>query len=103
MLGLQSVLLDWRWKFSAPVWMDATAGFAIGSRRGLGRVKHIDTVFLWVQVMVTEGKISLGKKPTKEMLADFLTKHVDAATMQSCMAGLGMKFQSGENKLTLKA
>ena len=103
MLGLQSILLDWGWKFNAHVWMDATAGISIGSRRGLGRVKHIDTVFLWVQAMVTEGKISLGKKSTQEMLADFLTKHVDVATMQSCMAGLGMRFQSGEKKLTLKA
>ena len=98
-LGLQSVLLDWGWKFNVHVWMDATAGIAIGSRRGLGRVKHIDTVFLWVQTMVTEGKISLGKKPTKEMLADFLTKHVDAATMLNCMSGLGLKFQSGESEL----
>ena len=103
MLGLQSILLDWGWKFNAHVWMDATPGIAIGSRRGLGRVKHIDTVFLWVQAMVTEGKIALGKKPTQEMLAGFLTKHVDAATMQSCMAGLGMRFQSGESKLTPKA
>ena len=46
--GLQSILLDWRWKFNAHVWMDSTAGFAIGSRRGPGRVKHIDTVFLLV-------------------------------------------------------
>ena len=30
------------------------------------------------KALVTEGKISLGKKPTKEMLADFLAKHVDA-------------------------
>ena len=66
-------------------------------------MKHIDAVFLWVQGMVTEGKISLGKKSTKEMLADFLVKHDDAATMQSSMAGLGMKFQSGESMLTLKA
>ena len=44
MLGLQSILLDWAWKFKARVWMDATAGIATGSRRGLGRVKHIDTV-----------------------------------------------------------
>ena len=65
-------------------------------------MKHIDTVFLWVEKMVTEGKISLGKKPTKEMLADFLTKHLDAATMLNCMSGLGLKFQSGESKLTLK-
>ena len=87
--------------------MDATAGVAVGSRRGLGRGlgrgKHIDTVFLWMQTMVTEGKISLGKKPTKEMFADFLTKHVDAATMLNCMSRLGLKFQSGESKLTLKA
>ena len=103
MLGLQSVLLDWRWKFKAHVWMDATTGIAIGSRRGLGRVKHIDTVFLWVQAMVTEGKVTLGKNPTKEMLADFLTKRVEPATMSNCMTGLGMKFQSGESKRTLTA
>ena len=81
MLGLQSVLLDWRCKCKANVWMDATAGIAIGCKRGLGEVKHIDTVFLWLQKMVTEGRVALGKKPTKEMLADFLTEHVDAATM----------------------
>ena len=79
-LGLHSILLDW-------VWMDGTAGIAIWSRRGLGRVKHIDTVFLRVQAMVTEGNVTLGKKLTKEMLADFLAKHVDAATMLNCMTG----------------
>ena len=102
-LGLQSILLDWGWKINAHVWMHATAGIAIGSRRWLGRVKHTDTVFLRVETMVTKGKISLGKQPTKEMLADFFTKHVDAATMLNCMSGLGLKFQSGESKLTLKA
>ena len=100
MLGLESIVLDSGWKFKAHVWMDA---IAFGSRRGLGRVKHIDTVFLCVQAMVTEGKISLGKKPTKEMLVDLLTKHVDAATMLNCVAGLGIRFQSGESKVTLKA
>ena len=59
MLGLQSVLLDRGWKFNAHVWVDAAAGIAIGSRRRLGRVKHIDTVFLWVQAMVTGVKISI--------------------------------------------
>ena len=31
MFGLHSILLDWGWKFNARVWMDATAGIAIGS------------------------------------------------------------------------
>ena len=102
-LCLQSILLDWGWKFNAHVSMDARAGIAVGSRQRLGRVKHIDTVFFGVQTLVTEGKISLGKNPTKEMLADFLTKHVDAATMLNYTSGLGLKFQSGESKLTLEA
>ena len=63
-------------------------------------MQYVDTVFLWVQAMVTEGKISLGKKLAKDTLADFLTKHVDAATMLNCVAGLGMRCQSGESKLT---
>ena len=83
--------------------MDATAGIAIGSLRGLGRAKHIDTVFLWMQAMVTKGKVTLRKKPTKEMLADFLTTHVEAATMSNCMTRLGMKFQSGESSLFCSA
>ena len=65
--------------------------------------EEIDIVFLLVQTVVTEGRISLGKKPRKEMLADFLTKHVDAATMLNCVSGSRLKFQSGESKQTLKA
>ena len=82
--------------------MDATAGIAIGSRLGLGRVKLIDTVFLQVQAVVIEGKVTLVKKPTKEMLADFLTKHVDAATMLNCTTGLAMKFHSGREPIDLE-
>ena len=44
-------------------------------------MKPIDTVILGVQTMVIEGKISLGKKPTKEILADFLT---NTSTLRQC-------------------
>ena len=46
-LGDFSLAEDWSVKLAAHAIMDATAGIAIGSRRGLGKVKHIDTVFLW--------------------------------------------------------
>ena len=90
-------------KVTSNAWMDATAGIAIGSRRGLRRVKHRDTVLLWVQAVVTECTVTCGKKPTKEILADFLNKYVDAATMFTCLSGVGMKFQSGTSRLTLRA
>ena len=56
--------------------MDATAGIAMGSRRGLGKAKYIDTVFHWVQSYVSEGRAKLFKRHTSEMLADMLTKPV---------------------------
>ena len=98
MLSLQSILLDWGWISNAHVWMDTTAGIAIGSQQGLGRVKHIDTVFLLVQAMVTEGKISLGKMPTKEMLADFVTKHVDAANDAELHGWIGYEVPVGSKQ-----
>lgn len=58
--------------------MDATTGLAIGSRHGLGRVKHIDTVFLWAEKVVTLGRAKLYKKSTADMLADLYTKPLEA-------------------------
>ncbi len=43
-LGLQSALMDWGWHLRIQILMNASAGIAIGSRRGLGRTKHIDTL-----------------------------------------------------------
>ena len=55
-------------------YMNATTGLVIGSRHGLGKVKHIDTVFLWAQQVVFDGNAKLFKKDKKDMLADPLTK-----------------------------
>ena len=98
-LGLQSILLVWGWKFNAHV--DGRDSWYRNWKPT--RARTSEAVFLWVQMMVTGGKISLGKKFAKEMLADFLTKHVEAATMLNCMSGLGLKFQLGESNLSLKA
>ena len=53
--------------------MDATTGLSIGSGHGLGKVKHIDTVFLWAQDKLLSGKAKLLKKHTEDMLADLFT------------------------------
>ena len=45
-LGDVAIARDWGMQLKAHLIMDATAGIAIGSRRGLGRVRHIDTMCL---------------------------------------------------------
>ena len=102
-LGVQSALKDLGWHFGIQILMDASAGIAIGSRRGLGKTKHIDTVFLWAQELVTSKKVKLTKRKTDEMLADFLTKNVEASKMMKCMSGLNLQFMTGQSKLALQA
>jgi hypothetical protein len=103
LLGEHSMLLDWGVSLGTPnVNMDASAGIAIGSRRGLGRVKHIDTVFLWVQEVVDQGRLRLTKKKTTEMLADILTKPTCEATLVKMLTGLNFHYKDGRHKLSLQ-
>ena len=83
--------------------MDATAGIAIGSRRGLGRVRHIDTMLLWVQDSVSRGVLKIAKRDTRDMLADVLTKAVPEAAMEEMLRRMGYFYRKGEHSLALKA
>lgn len=96
-LGEQSYALDFGVKLKIMVWLDATAGAAIGSRRGLGKVKHISTIFLWCQEKVTSGQIQVGKVHTSLNTADILTKAIDASTLLKHMTTMGFYFPSGSN------
>ena len=98
-LGEQSLLADWDIAVNLQVWMDATAGIAIGRRRGLGRVKHVDVAFLWVQEIVNRGRAQVGKKHTKEMLADMFTKALSESDMCRHMESMGYRFVEGRSKL----
>lgn len=43
LLGEVSTAKDWGLTATSGVCMDASAGIATGSRRGLGKAKHVDT------------------------------------------------------------
>ena len=102
-LGEQSTLQDWGIKVSIVGYMDATRGLLIGSRHGLGKVKHIDTVFLWAQDKILSGKAKLLKKHTDDMLADLFTKPLEAQRMQKLLRNLNYHFSEGRHHLALDA
>ncbi|CAE7251708.1 unnamed protein product [Symbiodinium sp. CCMP2592] len=101
-LGEQAMLADWGINCPVVINMDATTGISIGSRRGLGRVKHIHTCFLWVQEVIDSGRVKLKKVPTGEMLADLMTKPLDAKLIQKFLQGMGYNSRSGRHPLALK-
>ena len=83
--------------------MDATAGAAIGSRRGMGRVKHLNTIFLWVQDYVTSGTIIIEKVHTSLDFADVLTKAVGGVQLRSAMEALYYQYLTGRSSMAFTA
>ena len=59
------------------------------------------TVFLWTQDAVAKGRISFGKKPTAEMLADLLTKPLEQARVRYLLECMNYYYAEGRHHLAL--
>ena len=57
---------------------DASTAKAIASRKGLGKVRHIEVNQLWIQDRVGSGDVELYKIPGTINPADALTKYVES-------------------------
>ena len=62
---------------------DASAAMGIAQRKGLGRVRHIDTQTLWVQEAVRGKRVGLEKVEGTKNPADLMTKAVDGQTLST--------------------
>ena len=56
------------------VWTDSNAGRSVASRRGLGKLRHMEVKYLWVQDLVKDGRLEVRRVSGEENLADHLTK-----------------------------
>ena len=80
--GTQSILMDMHVKCELKLHEDSSAAKGIAERSGLGKIRHIEVNKLWLQQKVREKKIKRVKADEKKNLADALTKHLDAGTME---------------------
>ena len=69
-LGIASTAKDGGLFPSKEVTMDASAGIAMGNRRGLGRAKHVDAQYHWVQERTAKKEFRLKKEGADRMVAD---------------------------------
>ena len=51
-LGIQSLLKDWLIDVGIELFCDSSSARAFAKRRGLGKQRHIDTRYLWLQERV---------------------------------------------------
>ena len=75
-LGMMSMYMDMGEKVEGTVLGDASAALAIIHRKGLGKLRHLDTNYLWVQEVAARKQIAYKKVYGKENVADLFTKPV---------------------------
>ena len=77
-LGLQSMLRDWRIESKIELYCDSSSARSFAQRRGLGKNRHIETRFLWLQERVAMKHLKVLKVKTTENPADVFTKALSA-------------------------
>ena len=70
-MGLQSLAADMEWALNIRVHSDATAAIGIAKRRGLRKVRHLQTTDLWIQEKVHSGDVQLVKIKKKNQPSRF--------------------------------
>ena len=76
-LGLKALMGDLGLGTKIRIRTDASAAKGIATRKGLGKVRHIEVNQLWLQDRVATGEIEIMKVKGEVNLADALTKHVE--------------------------
>ena len=101
MLGMRSLMLDWRIcpQLTLKIRTDSSAAKGFMTRRGLGRQRHVSTRFLWLQDKVSKGELKSVKVGTADQLADVLTKRVTARWLAGKSPELGLEFRGGRSSL----
>ena len=103
LLGLISLAADMGIELKGRVHTDSTAARGICNRRGLGKIRHIQIQYLWVQERLQSGDFQLFKVPGKENPGDLMTKYLDAPTMNRWTHKLGVEFPESTSALHLRA
>jgi len=101
-IGLRSVMEDLGVNLQVRVRTDASAAKGIASRRGLGKVRHIEVNQLWLQDKVSTGEVVVMKVKGEGNLADGLTKPLEGPAMRKHFGLTGEVVESGRHKLTPK-
>ena len=72
---------------------DSSAAKSFVSRRGLGKMRHIEIRDLWLQKEVLEGKVLVNKFEGKENPADLMTKLLGVKDIKSRLEKMNLKVE----------
>ena len=98
-LGIAGVFQDMGVEYSVVVYTDSSAARGISSRRGLGKVRHIELNQLWLQDQVARGKVAVRKIKGEDNISDSLTKHSGPERIKQTMSGTMQRVVRGRHSI----
>ena len=98
-IGISSIVKDMGMNIQIVLHTDSAAAKGIASRKGIGKVKHLDTRMLWVQSKVDDQTLRIRKIPGSINPADMLTKYLDGARLRALLGKLPVQDQEGRHPL----
>ena len=93
--GIMSGYMDFGLKLDCIVHTDANAAMGIVHRLGLGRTRHIEVQYLWIQKQVYDRDLEVRKVGTHDNPADLLTKSLSQDVMEKHLYTVHCETASG--------
>ena len=75
---------------------DSSAAKSFVSRKGLGKMKHLEIRDLWLQREVSLGKVVVNKVDGKKNPADLMTKYFRKEEIEERLQSMGIRIQWDE-------
>ena len=98
-LFLRAVMVDWGYAgTSIQLFTDSSSAKAFTERLGLGKNRHVQTEWLWIQERLASGDFVLKKVNTHFNLADSMTKLLSAGVMKTHLKNMGLKLRVALSK-----
>ena len=84
-LEVRSAMVEYWMTCNVVCETDASAGRAMDTRRGVGRVHHLDARLLWLQQLCADGVFKVRARPGEHNEEDLGTKMVDLRRITSLL------------------
>ena len=100
-MGIASIFKDFGTEVAGHVLCDASAALGVVRRKGIGKIRHLDTSMLWVQEKNEKREIRYEKVAGCSNPADLFTKHLSGEITAAHLHRLGYKHIAGQDGIGL--
>ena len=83
---------------SIDIFIDSSAAKGFASKRGVGKMRHMEVKWLWLQEEVRRGRVRVKKVLGTENPADLLTKYMKKDDIQDPAGRMNLEVRWAEKK-----